>query len=90
MNRTIISVIGKDHVGIMAGVCNYLASHNINILDINQSISQGFFHMIMIVDSTEADREFTRIAEDMEELGKEISVQIKVQREEIFDLMHKI
>ncbi|MCR4673223.1 MAG: ACT domain-containing protein [Lachnospiraceae bacterium] len=90
MNRTIISVIGKDHVGIMAGICNYLAAHNINILDVNQSISQGFFHMIMIVDATGSDREFSGVAGDLEELGKEMSVQIKVQREEIFDLMHKI
>ena len=64
MNRTIISVIGKDHVGIMAGICNYLAAHNINILDVNQSISQGFFHMIMIVDASGSDREFSGVATD--------------------------
>ena len=56
MNRTIITVIGKDRVGIIATVCTYLAEHKINILDIDQSIIQGYFHMMMIVDANGADK----------------------------------
>ena len=75
MNRTIITVIGKDRVGIIATVCTYLAEHKINILDIDQSIIQGYFHMMMIVDA---------------KIGGDLGVQIKMQHEEIFDIMHRI
>ena len=61
MNRTIITVIGKDRVGIIATVCTYLAEHKINILDIDQSIIQGYFHMMMIVDANGADKEFRAV-----------------------------
>ena len=61
MNRTIITVIGKDRVGIIATVCTYLAEHKINILDIDQSIIQGYFHMMMIVDANGADKEFASL-----------------------------
>ena len=90
MKRTIISVIGKDRVGIIAAVCTYLAQHNINILDIDQSISSGFFHMMMIVDANAADKAFAETAEDLVKIGEDLGVQIKMQREEIFEIMHRV
>lgn len=90
MKKTIITVIGKDRVGIIAGVCSYLAEHNINILDINQSIVQGFFNMMMIVDANNADKDFAGLAQDLNELGRKLCVNIKMQHEDIFDAMHRI
>lgn len=90
MKRTVITVVGKDTVGIIAKVCTYLANNQINILDISQTIVQGFFNMMMIVDLTNATRDFDVISDDLEQLGKEIGVIIKAQREDIFDKMHRI
>ena len=70
MNRTIITVIGKDRVGIIATVCTYLAKHKINILDIDQSIIQGYFHMMMTVDANGADKEFASLVKDLEKIVK--------------------
>ncbi len=90
MKRTVITVVGKDTVGIIARVCTYLANNNINILDISQTIVQGFFNMMMIVDMTGASKDYEFIAEELEKLGTEIGVIIKAQREDIFDMMHRI
>ncbi len=90
MKKTIITVIGKDQVGIIARVCTYLAAHNINILDIDQSIIQGFFHMMMIVDANAADKEFAALVNDLAALGQEMGLQIKMQHEDIFNIMHRI
>lgn len=90
MKRTVITVVGKDTVGIIARVCTYLAKNNINILDISQTIVQGFFNMMMIVDMTDASKDFEIITEELEELGSEIGVIIKAQHEDIFDMMHRI
>ena len=90
MKRTVITVVGKDTVGIIAKVCTYLANNNINILDISQTIVQGFFNMMMIVDMTDAVKDFDVIGEELEQLGKEIGVLIKTQHEDIFDKMHRI
>jgi ACT domain-containing protein len=90
MNRTIITVVGKDTVGIIARVCTYLAESGINILDISQTIVSGFFNMMMIVDMSGTDKDFDTVATDLEILGKEIGVVIKCQKEEIFDSMHRI
>ncbi len=90
MNKAIITVVGKDTVGIIAKVCTYLAEHHINILDISQTIVQDFFNMMMIVDLSKTDQDFGRISEDMEALGTEIGVTVKIQREEIFTKMHRI
>lgn len=90
MNRTIITVIGKDRVGIIAKVCTYLAENGINVLDINQSIVQGFFNMIMIVDAQNAQKDFAVLNAEMEEISKELGVKIKMQHEDIFDVMHRI
>lgn len=90
MKKTIITVVGKDTVGIIARVCTYLAENNVNILDISQTIVQGYFNMMMIVDTNESKKSFGNMADDMTELGEEIGVVIKCQKEEIFDKMHRI
>ena len=90
MKRTIITVVGKDTVGIIAKVCTYLANNRINILDISQTIVQGYFNMMMIVDTSSATKESTQISEEMSKLGEQIGVVIKCQKEEIFDMMHRI
>lgn len=90
MNRTIITVVGKDRVGIIAKVCTYLAENSINILDISQTIVSGYFNMMMIVDTAQAQKEFGAVSGELEKLGGEIGVIIKAQREDIFDMMHRI
>lgn len=90
MNKTIITVVGKDTVGIIAKVCTYLADSQINILDISQTIVSGYFNMMMIVDSDNAAKPFEVYAAQLEHLGDEIGVKIKCQREEIFTKMHRI
>ena len=90
MKKTIITVVGKDTVGIIARVCAYLAEKQINILDISQTIVSGYFNMMMGVDRTNATNSFGDMADEMEKVGEEIGVVIKCQREEIFDKMHRI
>ena len=90
MKRTIITVVGKDTVGIIARVCTYLAENKINILDISQTIVQGYFNMMMIVDTNEMEKPFGEMSEELTALGREIGVVIKCQKEEIFDMMHRI
>lgn len=89
MKKTIITVVGKDSVGIIAKVCTYLADKNINILDISQTIVDGYFNMMMIVDFG-MDPNFTEVSEELKSLGEKIACVIRVQREEIFDKMHRI
>ena len=90
MEKTIITVVGKDTVGIIAKVCTFLAEDSINILDISQTIVQGYFNMMMIVDVAECEKPFGQMADELAELGEEIGVQIKAQKEEIFDQMHRL
>jgi ACT domain-containing protein len=90
MKKTIITVVGKDTVGIIAKVCTYLAENGINILDISQTIVQGYFNMMMIVDTAGASKKSAEISEELKALGMEIGVVIKCQKEEIFDMMHRI
>ncbi len=90
MNRTIITVVGKDTVGIIAKVCTYMADHQINILDISQTIIQGFFNMMMIVDTSKMTVDYSTMTDEIVRLGEQTGVQIKCQREEIFDKMHRI
>lgn len=90
MKKTVITVVGKDTVGIIAKICTYLASNKINILDISQTIVQDFFNMMMIVDSSQAQKEFHVISEELEQIGREIGVDIKAQHEDIFNVMHRI
>lgn len=90
MSRTVVTVVGKDTVGIIARVCNYLAENNINIQDITQTVMQGYFNMMMIVDVTKASKSHDEISTELTEVGKEMGVQIKAQKEEIFNMMHRI
>ena len=90
MKKTIITVVGKDTVGIIARVCTYLADNNINILDISQTIVQDYFNMMMIVDNNHTNKDFGIIAKELDSLGESIGVIIKCQKEEIFNQMHRI
>jgi ACT domain-containing protein len=89
-NKTIITVVGKDTVGIIARVCTYLADNGINVLDISQTIVSGYFNMMMIADMGGSRKAFSEISSEMESLGEQIGVSIKCQREEIFEQMHRI
>ena len=88
MKKAIITVVGKDTVGIIAKVCVYLAENNVNILDISQTIVDGYFNMMMVVDISNA--EFDKLATGLKETGEGIGVIIRCQREDIFDKMHRI
>lgn len=90
MKKTIITVVGKDTVGIIARVCTYLAERGINILDISQTIVQDYFTMMMIVDMNGATKSFGEVADELDEVGKSMGLVIKCQKEEIFDQMHRI
>ncbi|MBA7488988.1 MAG: ACT domain-containing protein [Prevotella sp.] len=90
MTRAIITVVGKDTVGIIARVCTYLADNGINILDISQTIVQEFFNMMMIVDLTKATKNFDMLSNELQAVGNEKGVQAKIQLEDIFDKMHRI
>ena len=90
MKKTIITVVGQDTVGIIAKVCTYLAENKINILDISQTIIDGYFNMMMIVDLSNSTSGFDDVNNELDKLGNEIGVVIKCQREEIFDMMHRI
>lgn len=90
MKKTIITVVGHDQVGIIAKVCTYLANNQVNILDISQTIVQGYFNMMMIVDTNASSKQFGDIAIELEKMGEEIGVIIKAQREDIFDMMHRL
>ena len=90
MKKTIITGVGKDTVGIIAKVCTSLAENGINSLDISQTIVQGYFNMMMIVDTNNAQKAFGDMADELDKLGEQIGVVIKCQKEEIFDKMHRI
>lgn len=90
MKKCIITVVGKDTVGIIAKVCTYLAENQINILDISQTIVQGYFNMMMITDMTDTEKEFGTVFEELEAIGEEIGVTIRCQRTEIFEKMHRL
>lgn len=88
--KGIITVVGKDKVGIIGRVCTLLSEKQINILDISQTILQGYFNMMMIVDLTSSTVSFDKVIDALEELSKEIEVDIRLQHEQIFDSMHRI
>ena len=90
MKKTIITVVGKDAVGIIAKVCTYLANNRINILDISQTIVNGYFNMMMVVDMNDSAKPFSDAANELVQIGEEIGVVIHCQREEIFESMHRI
>ena len=88
--RAIVTVIGKDQVGIIATVCNVLSKHNVNVLDISQTVMQGYFTMMMVVEVSAATLPLAELVELMEEMGKERGLSIRLQREDIFEAMHRI
>ena len=90
MNKVVITVVGMDTVGIIARVCTYLADAGVNILDISQTIVSGYFNMMMIVDMSASKRSFDEMQAELDKAGEDIGVSIKCQREEIFDMMHRI
>ena len=89
-NKVIITVVGKDTVGIIAKVCTYLSEGSVNVLDISQTIVSGYFNMMMIVDMANATASFAEISDQLDALGEGIGVTIKCQKEEIFEMMHRI
>ena len=90
MKKCVITVVGKDTVGIIAKVCTYLAETNINVMDISQTIVDGYFNMMAIVDVTKSSKEIATVAKELEDLGLTIGVTIHCQREEIFEKMHRL
>lgn len=90
MEKAIITVIGKDRVGIIASTANVLAECNVNILDITQTILKGIFNMMMIVDISNSTLEISDIGSKLSALGKELGVDIRIQHEDIFNSMHRI
>ena len=88
--RAIVSVIGKDQVGIIANVCSLLSSHQVNVLDISQTIMEGYFTMMMVVDLALCDTAFEALGRSMKDYGESRDLSIRVQREDIFDAMHKL
>lgn len=90
MKKTIITVVGKDSVGIIAKVCTYLSENQVNVLDISQTIVQGYFNMMMIADINSSKKDFNELSADLEKLGEEIGCIIKIQLEDIFNKMHRL
>ena len=88
--KAIVTVVGKDRVGIIASVCQQLASYNVNVLDISQTVMQGYFTMMMAVDVAEANVSLPELCQLMEQKGHEMGLSIRVQREDIFEAMHRI
>lgn len=88
--RAIVTVIGKDTVGIIAAVCALLSEHQVNVLDISQTVLQEYFTMIMLVDTTGADLPFAELAELLKQEGEAKGLSIRMQREDIFNAMHRI
>ena len=88
--KALATVVGKDRVGIIAEVCVQLASFNINVLDISQTVMQGYFTMMMAVDTSGCDIPLAELAKRMEEKGKEMGLSIRLQREDIFEAMHRV
>lgn len=88
--KAVITVLGRDKVGIIAGICTKLAELNINVLDINQTIMQNMFTMTMLVDTSGSKEEFSKLVDELKCEGEKLNVNIRIQREDIFDAMHRI
>ena len=88
--RAIVTVVGKDQVGIIASVCTFLASYQVNVLDIRQTVMQGYFTMMMVADVTGSSIPVAELAQKLEEQGKQMNLSIRLQREDIFDAMHRV
>ncbi|HKM09837.1 MAG TPA: ACT domain-containing protein [Candidatus Methanomethylophilaceae archaeon] len=90
MSKTIVTLVGKDRVGIIAAVCNYFADNNINILDIKQTTAGDYINMVMIVDTSKYIKQFAELSEDLKKVGESVGCIIQAQHEEIFNMMHRI
>ena len=88
--KAIVTVVGKDQVGIIAAVCVKLAEYNVNVLDISQTVMQGYFTMMMVVDVSGCSVPLAELVVLMEEMGKERGLSVRLQREDIFEAMHRI
>ena len=88
--KAIVTVVGKDRVGIIAGVCTALAKYNVNVLDISQTVMQGYFTMMMATDVSAANIPMAQLATEMENIGRDMGLSIRIQREDIFEAMHRI
>ena len=88
--KAIVTVVGKDRVGIIAAVCTDLAAFNVNVLDISQTVMQGYFTMMMVVDVSKSVYPVVELAQKLEQRGKEMDLSIRLQREEIFQAMHRV
>ena len=88
--KAIVTVVGKDAVGIIAGVCVELANYNVNVLDISQTVMQGYFTMMMVVEVSESKLPLAELAQKLEEKGKQMGLSIRLQREDIFEAMHRV
>jgi ACT domain-containing protein len=88
--RAIVTVIGKDRVGIIADVCAILAQNKVNILDISQTVMQEYFTMIMLVDMLKEGVPFDELSSILNDAGRELGLSIRIQREDIFNAMHRI
>ena len=88
--KAIVTVVGKDRVGIIANVCTELAKFNVNVLDISQTVMQGYFTMMMVVDVSDSAVPVAELAQQLEEKGKEMNLSIRLQREDIFEAMHRV
>lgn len=90
MKKTIITVVGHDTIGIIARVCTYLSDHSVNILDISQTIIDGYFNMMMITDTTNCTVTAADMAAELKALGEDMGLMINAQNEEIFNMMHRV
>ena len=88
--KAVVTVVGKDRVGIIAQVCTALANYNVNVLDISQTVMEGYFTMMMVVDVSASNVPLAELARQLEEQGKEMNLSIRLQRQDIFDAMHRI
>ncbi len=88
--KAIVTVVGRDRVGIIAAVCTQLASYNVNVLDISQTVMQGYFTMMMVTDVSNASLPVAELARQLEDKGREMDLSIRLQREDIFEAMHRV
>ena len=88
--KAIVTVVGKDRIGIIASVCSLLAHYQVNILDISQTVMQGYFTMMMVVDISGSNLPVVELAQKLEEKGKQMGLSIRLQREDIFEAMHRV
>ena len=88
--KAVVTVVGKDRVGIIANVCVALAASNINVLDISQTVLQDYFTMMMVVDVSKSAVPMVHLCEEMEAKGQELGLSIRIQREDIFEAMHRL